>query len=209
MNYSFIKNNKLDIKRYISFRIIEEVVVYNEGQIFDEYVRFRGSQLFVQWNNKDDIKLVNNEDDASVFSNEDNPQGVYLLLIDKLKSGEIKGEGIQVIEYDELHNRSSEVLQYPNNHYSDGIQPISIFDGKYSRTWHKAVEQKNIELRSISFNRFIDYIESRGWKIKNEDWYYINNLDASGLRHLLEKNRGRKDLYVPNRRINYEKERID
>ena len=200
MNYSFIKNNKLDIKRHISFRIIEEVVVYNEGQIFDEYVRFCGSQLFVQWNNKDDIKLVDNEDDASVFSKEDNPQGVYLILIDKLKSGEIKGEGIQVIEYDELHNRSSEVLQYPNNHYSDGIQPISIYDGKYSRTWHKAVELKNRELRSIAFYQFLYYAESRGWKIKNEDWYYINNLDASGLRHLLEKNRGRNDLYIPNRR---------
>ena len=151
MKYSVIKYNTLDIKRYISFRIIEEVIVYNKGQIFDEYTRFRGSELFVQWHNKDDIKLVNNEDDASVFSKEDNPQGVYLLLIDKLKSGEIKGEGIQVIEYDELHNRSSEVLQYPNNHYPGGIQPISIYDGKYSRTWHEAVEQKNRELRHIAY----------------------------------------------------------
>lgn len=200
MKYCDIKYNTLDIKRYISFRIIEEVVVYNEGQIFDEYVRFRGSELFVQWNNSDNIKLVNNEDDASVFSNEDNPQGVYLNLIDKLKNGEIKGEGIQVIEYDELHNRSSEVLQYPNNHYSDGIQPISIYDGKYSRTWHEAVERKNIKLIDIAYREFLDYVESRGWKIKNEDWYYINNLDASGLRHLLRNNRGRNDLYIPNRR---------
>lgn len=200
MRYSIIKSNRLDIKRYISFRIIEEVVVYNRGQIFDEYTRFRGSELFVQWNSKDDIRLVNNEDDASVFSKEDNPQGVYLLLIDKLKSGEIKGEGIQVIEYDELHNRSSEVLQYPNNHYLDGIQPISIYDGKYSRTWREAVERKNRELRHIAYCDFLNYVESRGWKIKNEDWYYIDNLDASGLRYLLEKNRGRNDLYIPKRR---------
>ena len=200
MKYSTLKSNILDIKRYISFRIIEEVIVYNRGQIFDEYTRFRGSQLFVQWHNKDDIKLVNNEDDASVFSKEDNPQDVYLLLIDKLKSGEIKGEGIQVIEYDELHNRSSEILQYPNNHYSDGIQPISIYDGKYSRTWHKAVERRDRELRSIAYCEFLNYVESRGWKIKNEDWYYINNLGTSGLRYLLEKNRGRNNLYVPNRR---------
>lgn len=200
MKYSLIKSNTLDIKRYISFRIIEEVVVYNEGQIFDEYVRFRGSALFVQYNNRDDIKLVNNEDDASVFSKEDDPQSVYLILIEKLKSGEIKGEGIQIIEYDELHNRSSEVLQYPNNHYLDGIQPISIYDGKYSRTWCEAVERKNIKLRDIAYRQFLDYIESRGWKIKNEDWYYIDNLSASGLRHLLEINRGRNDLYVPNRR---------
>lgn len=200
MKYSTIKSNILDIKRYISFRIIEEVVVYNKGQIFNEYTRFRGSELFVQWNNKDNYRLVDNEDDASVFSKEDNPQGVYLCLIDKLKSGEIKGEGIQVIEYDELHKRSSEVLQYPNNHYRDGIQPISIYDGKYSRTWYEAVEQKNRELRHIAFCDFLDYVESRGWKIKNEDWYYIDNLDASGLRHLLEKNRDRNDLYIPNRR---------
>jgi hypothetical protein len=200
MKYGTIKSNILDTKRYISFRIIEEVVVYNEGQTFNEYTRFRGSELFVQWNNRDDIKLVDNEDDASVFSKEDNPQGVYLLLIDKLKSGEIKGEGIQVIEYDELHKRSSEVLQYPNNHYPDGIQPISIYDGKYSRTCHEAVERKNRELRHIAYCDFLDYVESRGWKIKNEDWYYIDNLDASGLRHLLEKNIGRNDLYIPNRR---------
>lgn len=200
MKYGVIKYNTLDIKRYISFKIIEEVIVYNKGQIFDEYTRFRGSELFVQWNNRDDYRLVDNEDDASVFSKENNPQGVYLLLIDKLKSGEIKGEGIQVIEYDELHNRSSEVLQYPNNHYSDGIQPISIYDGKYSRTWHEAVERKNRALRYIAYREFLDYVESRGWKIKNEDWYYIHNLDAYGLRHLLEKNRGRNDLYVPNQR---------
>ena len=203
MKYGTIKYNALDIKRYISFKIIEEVVVYNKGQIFDEYTRFRGSELFVQWDGGDDIKLVNNEDDASVFSNENNPQGVYLWLIDKLKSGEIKGEGIQVIEYDELHNRSSEVLQYPNNHYPGGIQPISIYDGKYSRTWHEALERKNRELRHIAFCDFLDYVESRGWKIKNEDWPYIDNLDASGLRCLLEKNRGRNDLYVPNRRRRY------
>lgn len=200
MKYSVIKSNTLDIKRYISFRIIEEVVVYNNGKIFEEYVRFRGSQLFVQWHNKDDIKLVNNEDDASVFSKENDPQSVYIILIDKLKSGEIKGEGIQVIEYDELHNRSSEVLQYPNNHYSDGIQPISIYDGKYSRTWHEAVERKNRELRHIAYCEFLNYVESRGWKIKNEDWYYIDTLNTHGLRHLLEINRGRNDLYVPNRR---------
>ena len=200
MRYSIIKSNRLDIKRYISFRIIEEVVVYNRGQIFGEYTRFRGSELFVQWNSKDDIRLVNNEDDASVFSKEDNPQGVYLLLIDKLKSGEIKGEGIQVIEYDELHHRSSEVLQYPNNYYPDGIQPISIYDGKYSITWHKAVEQKNRELKHIAYCEFLNYVETRGWKIKNEDWYYIDNLDAMGLRYLLEKNRGRNDLYIPKRR---------
>ena len=200
MKYSIIKSNTLDIKRYISFRIIEEVAVYNRGQIFEEYARFRGSQLFVQYHNRDDIKLVNNEDEASVFSKEDNPQGVYLILIDKLKSGEIKGEGIQVIEYNELHNRSSEVLQYPNNHYPDGIQPISIHDGKYSRTWHEAVERKTRALRHIAYCDFLDYVESRDWKIKNEDWYYIDNLDASGLRYLLEKNRGRNDLYVPNRR---------
>lgn len=200
MKYSLIKYNNLDIKRYISFRIIEEVAVYNRGQIFEEYARFRGSQLFVQYHNRDDIKLVNNEDEASVFSKEDNPQGVYLILIDKLKSGEIKGEGIQVIEYNELHNRSSEVLQYPNNHYPDGIQPISIHDGKYSRTWHEAVERKTRALRHIAYCDFLDYVESRDWKIKNEDWYYIDNLDASGLRYLLEKNRGRNDLYVPNRR---------
>ena len=200
MKYSLIKYNNLDIKRYISFRIIEEVAVYNRGQIFEEYARFRGSQLFVQYHNRDDIKLVNNEDEASVFSKEDNPQGVYLILIDKLKSGEIKGEGIQVIEYNELHNRSSEVLQYPNNHYTDGIQPISIYDGKYSRTWYEAVERKNRELRHIAYCDFLNYVEIRGWNIKNEDWYYIDNLGASGLRHLLEKNRGRNDLYIPNRR---------
>lgn len=41
MKYSVIKSNTLDIKRYVSFRIIEEVVVYNKGQIFNEYTRFQ------------------------------------------------------------------------------------------------------------------------------------------------------------------------
>lgn len=200
MKYSDIKSNVLDIKRYISFRIIEEVVIHNKGELFKEFVRFHGSQLFVQWNNRDDIKLVNDEDDASVFSNEDEAQVVYLYLIDKLKSGEIKGEGIQVIEYDELHNRSSEVLQYPNKHYTDFIQPISISDDKCSRAWYKAVERKNSKLRHIAFCQFLDYVESRGWKIKNEDWYYIDKLNADGIRHLLEINRGRNDLYIPNQK---------
>lgn len=67
-----------------------------------------------------------------------------------------------------------------------------------SRMWHKAVERKNRELRHIAYCEFLNYAESRGWKIKNEDWYYIDNLNANGLRHLLDINRGRNDLYIPN-----------
>lgn len=66
-----------------------------------------------------------------------------------------------------------------------------------ARTWGKAVERKNTELRYIAYCEFINYAESCGWKIKNEDWYYIDNLNANGLRHLLDINRCRNDLYIP------------
>ena len=93
MNYFTIKNDRKNNKRYISFKIIEKVIVYNEGIMFKEYTRFYGNEWYVIYRDGE-IELTTDENDASVFFKKDEPQVAYLKLIEKLKNKEIFGEGI-------------------------------------------------------------------------------------------------------------------
>lgn len=192
MRYSTVKKDKRNLKRYISFRIIEKIVDYNVGKPFQEYSRFYGSELFVIYEDGK-VALTANEDDASVFFESDNPQEVYLDIISKLKNGEINGDGVQVIEYNELHGRSSEVLQYPNRHYSDLIQPISIYNS-HSKELEKARERRSEDVYCEAYRELVDYICCRGWELSADDWEYINIADTHRLRHLLMINRGRNNF---------------
>lgn len=192
MRYSTVKKDKRNLKRYISFRIIEKIVDYNVGKAFQEYSRFYGSELFVIYEDSK-VALTANEDDASVFFESDNPQEVYLDIISKLKNGEINGDGVQVIEYNELHGRSSEVLQYPNRHYSDLIQPISIYNG-HSKELEKARERRSEDVYCEAYRELVDYICCRGWELSADDWEYINIANTNRLRHLLMINRGRNNF---------------
>jgi hypothetical protein len=134
-----------------------------------------------------------------VFFSDDEARVVYLKIIDKIKSGEIKYDGIQVIEYDELHHRSSEVLQYPNHYYSDLVQPISIYKGE-SIEKYKAQERRSRYMQANMYCDLINYIESKGWELTDEDIGYINTLNYHQLEHLLRINRGRNNLIL-NRRL--------
>lgn len=196
--YSVVKEDRKNIKRYVSFKIIERVVVYNKGVFFNEYTRFEGSELFVIYEDGN-ITLTNDENEASVFFETDNPQGVYLNIIDKLKNKEIHGEGIQVIEYNELHGHSSEVLHYPNHYYSDLIQPISIYKG-YSIELEKAREQRSQILHYEAYDNLVDYINCRGWELSAEDWDYINISPTARLERLLLTNRGRNNFIILDKR---------
>ena len=110
MNYGTIKNDYGNIKRCVSFKLIETITVYNRGQMFYEYTRSYGDESYVIYDDGN-IKTTHNENDATVFLSDDEAQVVYLQIIDKIKSGEIRYDGIKVIEYDELHQRSSEAIQ--------------------------------------------------------------------------------------------------
>lgn len=199
--YSVVKEDRKNIKRYVGFKIIERVVVYNKGEFFKEYTRFEGDELSVIYEDGS-ITLTNDENEASVFFETDNPQGVYLNIIGKLKNKEIRGEGIQVIEYNELHGHSSEVLQYPNHHYSDLIQPISIYKG-YSIELEKAHERRSQICHYEAYDNLVDYINSRGWELSAEDWDYINISPTSRLERLLLTNRGRNEFIIPDKRRYY------
>ena len=191
MNYRTIKNDYKNIKRCVSFKLIEEVVVYNKGVFFEEFTRFKGDESYVIYDDGK-ITLTHNEDDATVFTSNDKGQVAFLSIINKIKSGEIKYEGILVIEYNELHTRSSEVLQYPNKYYRDLIQPIKIYDGE-SIEKEKARERRHYCLCEDAYDALIGYIESRGWKLSDDEISYINTLDYPMLEHLLRINRGRND----------------
>ena len=193
MKYGVIKNDYKYIKRCVSFKLIEEIVVYNKGVFFEEFTRFKGDESYVIYDDGK-ITLTHNEDDATVFTSNDKGQVAFLSIINKIKSGEIKYEGILVIEYNELHTRSSEVLQYPNEYYSDLIQPIKIYDGE-SIEKAKAREIRHSCLCEDAYDALIGYIESRGWKLSNDEISYINTLDYPMLEHLLKINRGR-DNYI-------------
>lgn len=193
LNYLTIKKDNKNTRRYVCFKIIEKIVVYNPGDIFKEYTRFYGDQLYVIYENGK-VTLTINENDASIFFDSDNPNDVYLDLIEKLKTKTIKGDGIQVIEYNEIHNIGSESLHYPNYHYPDLIQPISIYNGpSQSRT--KSYERRNRELTLEYYEKLVSYINGRGWKLNNDDWNYINNASKEQLKRLLDLNRGRNNFY--------------
>lgn len=193
MKYGVIKYDYKNIKRCVSFKLIEEVVVYNKGVFFEEFTRFKGDESYVIYDDGK-ITLTHNEDDATVFTSNDKGQVAFLNIINKIKSGEIKYEGILVIEYNELHTRSSEVLQYPNEYYSDLIQPIKIYDGE-SIEKAKARERRHYCLCEDAYDALIGYIESRGWKLSDDEMSYLNTLDYPMLEHLLRINRGR-DSYI-------------
>ena len=167
MKYGIIKNDYKNIKRCVSFKLIEEVVVYNKGVFFEEFTRFKGDESYVIYDDGK-ITLTHNEDDATVFTSNNEGQVAFLSIINKIKSGEIKYEGILVIEYNELHTRSSEVLQYPNENYSDLIQPIKIYDGE-SIEKAKARERRHYCLCEDAYDALIGYIESRGWKLSDDE----------------------------------------
>ena len=198
MNYGTIKDYYGNIKRCVSFKLIETITVYNKGVFFNEYTRFSGDESYVIY---DDgiVKTSHNENDATVFFSDNEAQVAYLQIIDKIKSGEIRYDGIQVIEYDELHHRSSEVLQYPNHHYSDLIQPISISKGE-SVEKYKAQERCSEYNWSKMYRELMDYVECRGWEITDEDMGYIETLNYHQLEHLLMINRGRNNFILNRRR---------
>jgi hypothetical protein len=198
MKYGTIKDDYLNIKRCVSFKLIETVTVYNRGEIFNEFTRFYGDESYIIYDDGN-IKTTHNENDATVFFSDDEARVVYLKIIDKIKSGEIKYDGIQVIEYDELHHRSSEVLQYPNHYYSDLVQPISIYKGE-SIEKYKAQERRSRYMQANMYCDLINYIESKGWELTDEDIGYINTLNYHQLEHLLRINRGRNNLIL-NRRL--------
>lgn len=198
MNYGTIKDDYGNIKRCVSFKLIETITVYNRGQIFYEYTRFSGDESYVIYDDGN-IKTTHNENDATVFFSDDEARVAYLKIIDKIKLGEIRYDGIQVIEYDELHHRSSEVLQYPNHHYSDLIQPISIYKGE-SVEKYKAQERCSEYKWNKMYCELMNYIECRGWEIKDEDMGYIETLNYHQLKHILEINRGRNNFILNRRR---------
>ena len=198
MNYGTIKDYYGNIKRCVSFKLIETITVYNKGVFFNEYTRFSGDESYVIYDDGN-IKTTHNENDATVFFSDNEAQVAYLQIIEKIKSDEIRYDGIQVIEYDELHHRSSEVLQYPNHHYSDLIQPISIYKGE-SVEKYKAQEKYSEYKWDKMYRELMDYIECRGWEITDEDMGYIETLNYHQLEHLLMINRGRNNFILNRRR---------
>ena len=195
MKYKDIKYDYKNTQRCVSFKLIEKVKVYNEGMMLAEYTRFYGDKMYVIYDDEGNIQGTYDENEATVFFSDEEAQNVYLQIIDKIKSNEIEYDGILVIEYNELHECSWEVLHYPNRNYSDSIQPISIYKG-LSIAKHKAQERCSKYTQKQMYDELIGYIESRGWKLTNDDIDYLNTLNYDSLENILRKNRGRNKLVL-------------
>jgi hypothetical protein len=156
--------------------------------MFEEYTRYYGSRLFVIYEDGK-VSLTDNENDASIFFETDNPQEILVDLVSKIKNKVITGQGVEVIEYNELHNRSSECLHYPNWRYSDEITPLRIYNG-YSASREKALERKSENAHYEALDELLWYINVRGWKLTEEDWGFIDHASTPTLIHMLRINRG-------------------
>lgn len=199
-NYELLKKDYFDIQCYICFQLIESVKTYNEGVPFEEYTRFSGEEPYVIFNDKE-IKLSNNIDDATVFNANDSPNAYLDYLVNEIKDGSLKGkyEGVVVIEFDELHHKSTILLHYPNfryhqNNYTIPIKLVSV--DKYSDAYHRAIKRKYRKLRDDLEEELFCYIECRGWKLTPQEDYFIREASYGQLERLMRINRGRNNFIM-------------
>lgn len=191
LQYKKLKNNRLDIRPYICFQLIEKVKTYHEGIIFGEYTRFKGREDYVYFDDNYNIKCVTNIDDASVLCQDDEPNDMLTKLVNEIKEGSLKNkyEGILVINFNALHNPSSHLLHYPNYRYKDSYIPLTINEYK-DAAYYKAIDLKNDTLHDMLIKELYCMKDMYGWDFTHEDEYYIEYLNIHSLKHLIEYNRG-------------------
>lgn len=194
MLYRTLKHNILDIRPYICFQLIEKVVTYNKGDIFEEYTRFKGNQKYVQFNDKK-IILVDDIDDASVFCQNDEPNIILIKLVNEIKEGSLKDkyEGVLVIDFNALHKRSGHLLHYPNYRYEDSYIPLTIKEYQ-DKAYYKAVELQRAAKHELLSTEFYNMGKCYGWELTDDDNDYIYRLSNGALEHLIQYNRGRYEF---------------
>lgn len=190
--YKTLKNNRLDIRPYICFQLIEKVVTYNEGIMFEEYTRFKGREDYVYFDDNNNIKCVTNIDDASVLCQDDEPNIMLIKLVNEIREGSLKGkyEGVLVITFDALHEKTGHLLHYPNYRYKDLYIPLTIKEYQ-DKAYHKALELKGEAKNELLSGEFYNMVRCYGWELTDDDIDYINNLSNGMLEHLIQCNRGR------------------
>ena len=192
LKYKQLKNNRLDIRPYICFQLIEKVVTYNEGVMFEEYTIFEGREDYVYFDDNYNIKCVTNIDDASVLRQDNEPNVALIKLVNEIREGSLKGkyEGILVIDFNALHNRAGHLLHYPNYRYKDLYIPLTIKEYK-DNAYRKAVELKREAKHTLLFGEFYNMARCYGWELTDDDNDYIYRLSNDMLEHLIQYNRGR------------------
>lgn len=193
LKYKQLKYNRLDIRPYICFQLIERVVTYNEGVMFEEYTRFEGREDYVYFDDDNhNIKCVTNIDDASVLCQDNEPNVMLIKLVDEIREGSLKGkyEGILVIDFNALHNRSGHLLHYPNYRYKDLYIPLKIKEYQ-DKAYYKAVELKREAKNTILSDEFYSMAKCYGWELTDDDNEYVYRLSNGMLEHLIRINRGR------------------
>lgn len=193
LQYKHLKNNRLDIRPYICFQLIERVVTYNEGEMFKEYTRFEGREDYVYFDDDNhNIKCVTNIDDASVLCQANEPNVMLVKLVNEIREGSLKDkyEGILVIDFNALHERSGHLLHYPNYRYKDLYIPLTIKEYQ-DKAYYKAVELKRLVKNAILTEEFYSMAKCYGWELTNDDNEYVYRLSNGMLEHLIQYNRGR------------------
>lgn len=192
MLYKTLKYNRLDIKPYICFQLIEKVVTYNEGVMFEEYTRFEGREDYVYFDDNYNIKCVTNIDDASVFCQADEPNVILIKLVNEIREGSLKGkyEGVLVIGFNALHERSGHLLHYPNYRYKDLYIPLTIKEYQ-DKAYYRAVELQRSAKNALLSDEFYNMVRCYGWELTDDDNEYVYRLSNGMLEHLIQINRGR------------------
>lgn len=190
--YRSLKNNRLDIRPYICFQLIERVVTYHEGVMFEEYTRFEGREDYVYFDDNYNIKCVTNIDDASVLCQADEPNVMLVKLVNEIREGSLKDkyEGILVIDFNALHNRAGHLLHYPNYRYKDLYIPLKIREYQ-DKAYYRAVELQRATKNALLFDEFYNMVRCYGWELTDDDHEYVYRLSNGMLEHLIQINRGR------------------
>lgn len=192
LKYKQLKDNRLDIRPYICFQLIEKVVTYNEGVMFEEYTRFEGREDYVYFDDNLNINCVTNIDDASVLYQADEPNVMLVKLVNEIREGSLKDkyEGILVIDFNALHNRAGHLLHYPNYRYKDLYIPLKIREYQ-DNAYYRAVELQRAAKNELLIGEFYDMVRCYGWELTDDDHEYVYRLSNGMLEHLIQLNRGR------------------
>lgn len=212
------KDKPDDYQPFVVFNFIEHVLYYEDhykngiveisfhdlkdGE-FNQFVRFGGISMYYAGDDKHgNISLTDDIQDAVIFYNDDEATETLTRLAKSIKNRTIKYDGIQVIEYDEAHKKSSEVLQYPNEHYvnNDYIQPVKIYHHPHYSEFYQNIlakkrNKKQAELLNEINTLYCAYNQS---DMKPDEVEYLYHCDNNKLQCILNKNRGRNyfDVFV-------------
>lgn len=200
MTYKEIMSDKKNIQPFCMFHLA--TITYENGfcQIKTPLPEFFIKEI------TDDGRIIRSFDidDSLVFTDDDIATDALKRLVSAIRNTEFNCVYVQ--EYDELHNRSSLCMHYPNEYYgrSGFIQPVTIYhNGPGSRVYEEATRNiwviKNTELNAEIIGMFELYNKR---EMTYDEYKYLDACSIPKKQQIIVKNRGtgKFNLYITERR---------